>query len=114
MSIPKPDSKRKTDSIRNKPEGAKKKAYARFDARLTQEQKDLFEKAASIKGFKSLSEFVIYYTSEAANLIVEKNNQILTSAQDQAVFFDALLHPPKPNAAMLKAVKQYKDQMSPK
>jgi uncharacterized protein (DUF1778 family) len=114
MSIAKPGSRKKTESIRNKSERTKTKAYARFDARLTREQKDLFEKAASIKGFKSLSEFVIYYTSEAANLIVEKNNQILNSAQDQEIFFNALLHPPKPNAALLKAAEQYKYKVSAK
>ena len=89
---------------------SKPMAYARFDARLTQEQKDLFEQAAAIKGFKSLTEFVIYYTSKAAIVIIEKYNQVLASEKDKSIFFEALVNPPKPNTALTKAAKRYKEQ----
>jgi uncharacterized protein (DUF1778 family) len=94
-----------TRTVRSKP-----MAHARFDARLSQEQKALFEQAAAIKGFKSLTEFVIYYTSEAAIFIIEKHNQVLVSEKDKSIFFDALVNPPKPNAALLKAARNYKDK----
>jgi uncharacterized protein (DUF1778 family) len=80
---------------------------ARFDARLSRSQKDLFEKAAKIKGFKSLSEFVIYTTQEAATAIVEKHNAILVSERDRQVFFDALENPPGPNKDLMRAAKSY-------
>ena len=91
---------------------ATQRSYARFDARLPQEVKDLFERAASIKGFKSLSEFVIYYTSEAAHIIIEKHNQILASERDKNIFFDALVNAPKPNKTLSEAAKRYKVQVA--
>lgn len=92
----------------------KTKAQARFDARLSQSQKTLFERAASIKGFKSLSEFVIHTTQEAAINIVERHNAILASEADEKVFFDALLNPPKPNKALKEASKSYLKQAAAK
>jgi uncharacterized protein (DUF1778 family) len=91
---------------------AKIQQQARFDARLTKNQKEFFELAASISGFKSLSEFVIHSTQQMANSIVEKHNAILASEADKKVFFDALANPQKPNKALKEAVKQYKKQSS--
>ena len=82
-------------------------AQARFDTRLSRSQKDLFEKAARIKGFKSLSEFVIHMTQEAATIIIENHNAILASEKDKLVFFEALANPPRPNKALNKAAKSY-------
>jgi len=90
----------------------KSKAQARFDTRLSRTQKDLFERAAKIKGFKSLSEFVIHTTQEAATIIVEKHNAILVSEADKKVFFDALINPPKPNRALKEASKSYLKQLT--
>ena len=85
----------------------REKAMARFDARLSRRQKELFERAARIKGFKSLSEFVIYTTQEAAMMIIEKNNAILVSEKDKQVFFKAIANPPKPNKALTEARNDY-------
>ncbi|MDP4265244.1 MAG: DUF1778 domain-containing protein [Bacteroidota bacterium] len=92
----------------------KTKAEARFDARLSRSQKELFERAAKIKGFKSLSEFVIHITQEASLIIVEQHNAILASKADKKVFFDALIHPPKPNKALKEASKNYLQQVAAK
>ena len=83
------------------------KTKARFDARLTRSQKELFEKAARIKGYKSLSEFVIQTTQEAALIIIERHFALLASESDKNVFFDALANPPKPNRALIQASKSY-------
>ncbi len=87
---------------------------ARFDARLTRSQKELFERAARIKGFKSLSEFVIHTTQEAATFIIERHNAILSSEKDKKVFCAALINPPKPNKALLQASKSYLKQVATK
>jgi uncharacterized protein (DUF1778 family) len=80
---------------------------ARFDTRLSSEQKALFEQAAEIKGYKSLSEFVLQVVQEAATEIVQRHQAILLSEKDKEIFFNALIHPPKPNKALSKAVKSY-------
>ncbi len=80
----------------------------RFDTRLSKEQKQYFEYAANLGGFKTLSEFVIYSTQQHANTIVEKYSTILASKKDQAVFFNAIAKPPKPNEKLKKAAAIYK------
>ncbi len=90
------------------------KSQARFDARLSRSQKELFAKAARIKGFKSLSEFVIHTTQEAANQIVERHDAILASENDKDIFFEALTNPPKPNKALTQAARSYLKHMAAK
>jgi len=87
---------------------------ARFDARLTKSQKEFFELAARISGFKSLSEFVIHSTQQVANSIVEKHNAILASEKDKEIFFDALINPPRPNKPLKEAAEHYQKQVSAK
>ncbi len=89
-----------------------KQQQARFDARLTKSQKEFFEMAAKISGFKSLSEFVIHSTQEAASSIVERHNTILATWQDKKIFFDALVNPPKPNKSLKEAAKHHQKQVS--
>ena len=90
----------------------KSTANARFDTRLLESQKTLFEKAAKIKGYKSLSEFVVQVVQEASEEIIEKHNSILSSENDKKVFFDALTNPPQPNKALIKAAKLYQKRVS--
>jgi len=90
------------------------KSQARFDARLSRSQKELFAKAARIKGFKSLSEFVIHTTQEAANQIVERHDAILASERDKSIFFAALTKPAKPNKALTQAARSYLKHMAAK
>lgn len=80
---------------------------ARFDTRLPRDQKLLFEKAASLGGFRNLTDFVILTVQEKAKEIIEENEKILASEKDQKVFFDTLLHPPKPNKDLLAAKEAY-------
>jgi uncharacterized protein (DUF1778 family) len=87
---------------------------ARFDARLTRGQKEFFELAARISGFKSLSEFVIHSTQQVATSIVEKHNAILATEKDRKIFFDTLVNPPKPNKSLKEAAKHYQKQVAAK
>ena len=81
---------------------------ARFNTRLSKEQKATFEYAASIGGFKTLSEFVIFSAQQQANTIIEKKNLILASKKDHEVFFNAITKSPKPNNKLQKAALRYK------
>lgn len=81
---------------------------ARFDTRLSQSQKELFEHAAQLKGYKSLSDFVIQVVQEAAQSIVDQHKTILTSEKDRLVFFKALENPPPANTALKKAIRDYR------
>ena len=76
--------------------------------RIPKEQKELFELAANIGGFKTLSDFMIFSALQQASLIVEKHNSILASKKDQEIFFGAIMNPAQPNTALKKAASRYK------
>lgn len=83
-------------------------AKTRFDASLSRQQKEFFEYAANLGGFKSLTEFIVFSAQQQASRIVESHQTILASQKDRAVFFDAVMHPPKPNAKLKKAAQRYR------
>ena len=83
------------------------KEKARFDARLPKEQKDFFEYAASIGGYRTVTEFIISSAQKQADKIIENHNKILASNTDRKIFFDALLNPEKPNNKLKSAMKNY-------
>lgn len=80
---------------------------ARFDTKLTRVQKELFELAAKLGGFRTLTDFVITTVQEKAKLIVEQHEAILASDRDRKIFFDAIMNPPKPNQRLQEAAERY-------
>lgn len=78
-------------------------ATSRFEARMTQDVHMLLKRAASLEG-RSLSDFVVSAALLAAKKTVERHDIILLSVSDQELFAKALIDPPKPNAAMQKAL----------
>ncbi len=81
---------------------------SRFDTRLTKEQKALFEYAAHLGGFRTLTDFVLNSVQEKARKIVEEHETILASKRDQQLFFQAIMIPQKPNEKLRKAALKYK------
>jgi len=79
----------------------------RFDTRLTKEQKEFFEYAASIGGYRSLTEFVLVSVEDRAKQIVEEHNKIISSKRDQEIFFQAISKSPKPNEALENAAERF-------
>lgn len=85
---------------------------ARFDTRLPKEQKDFFEYAAKLGGFRSLTEFILSSVNEKAKAIVKEQETILASQKDKEIFFDALMNPPSPSQHLLDASKAYKEALN--
>lgn len=85
------------------------KEQARFDARLSKEQKQFFEKAAYLGGFRSLTDFVILTVQEKAKEIVQEKEQIIASEKDSQIFFDAITNPKKPSETLKNALEDYND-----
>ncbi|GEN74845.1 type II toxin-antitoxin system TacA family antitoxin [Chryseobacterium hagamense] len=83
------------------------KEHARFDARLSKEQKDFFEKAASLGGFRSLTDFVILTVQEKAKEIIQEKEQIIASEKDSRIFFEAVTKPAKPSENLKNALEEY-------
>jgi uncharacterized protein (DUF1778 family) len=83
------------------------KQQSRFDVRLLKEQKEFFERAAYLGGFRNLTDFVVSTIQEKAKEILKEKDQIIASEKDAQVFFDALANPKKPSKALKNALKEY-------
>ena len=87
--------------------GITKQEKARFDTRLSKEQKQYFERAALLGGFRNLTDFVIKTVQKKAQDIITQNEQVLSSERDAEIFFNELTNPSKPNQALVDAVTEY-------
>ena len=90
-------------------EKSEKTRNARLEAPVSSEQKSLFQRAAALSG-RTLSEFVIDSTQQAAAKIVQEHELIRLSREEQLVFVSALLNPPEPGARLRKAVESYRQK----
>jgi uncharacterized protein (DUF1778 family) len=81
---------------------------ARFDAKIPRAQKEFFEYAASIGGYRTLTDFIINAVQEKANVIVREHDTIIASERDREIFFEAFTNPPEPNDKLKKAAAFYK------
>ncbi len=81
---------------------------ARFDTRLSKEQKAFFERAARLGGFRSLTDFVVLTVQKRAKEIILEREQILASKKDSEIFFDAITNSGKPNQKLSEAANEYK------
>lgn len=80
---------------------------ARFDARLTVEQKELFEKAALLGGFRNLTEFAVFTLQARAKEILADHENVIATERDKVLFFKALANPPQPNESLMDAKNAY-------
>ena len=83
---------------------------ARLEARVSVDEKKLFQHAAALQG-RSLTEFLVSCAHEAAKKIVREHEIMELSARDRKAFVSALLKPPAPGKRLKKAAKRYKDTM---
>lgn len=83
-------------------------AKTRFDTRLPKEQKLLFERAARLGGYRSLSDFIILTVQGKAKEIIREREQIIASEKDSKIFFNAIVSPGKANKNLLSAAKDFK------
>jgi uncharacterized protein (DUF1778 family) len=81
---------------------------ARFDTRLPKEQKDFFERAARLGGYRNLTDFVVIAVQEKAKEIMSERERIIASQKDSEIFFDAVLNSKAPNEALSKAANEFK------
>lgn len=83
---------------------------SRLEARISTEQKALFQQAAMLSA-RTLSEFVVASAQEAAARIIQSHETITLTRDEQIRFVSALLAPAKPNARLRKAAQQYRAQI---
>ena len=83
---------------------------ARLETRITPEALAVVKRAAEIQG-RSVSDFVVTAVQEAAHRIIEETQIIRLSVEDQRIFVEAILNPPPPSPALLRAAEAYRTQI---
>ncbi|KAF2518272.1 DUF1778 domain-containing protein [Flavobacterium salilacus subsp. salilacus] len=79
----------------------------RIDVRISKEQKELIKYASELRGFKNLSEFIVFCVNREANQIIKENSLVLKTLEDKKIFLDAILNPSEPNEKLKQAQLNY-------
>ncbi|XZE17464.1 DUF1778 domain-containing protein [Pirellulaceae bacterium SH449] len=83
---------------------------ARIETRVSQEQKDLIERAAVLSG-RTVSEFVLAHVEIAAKKVIGEHENLHLDQAQSRILFDALLAPKKPNKKLKLAVEDYRKRV---
>ena len=83
----------------------------RLGFRLDEETKNLIERAAHLSRRK-VSDFCVTALADTARRTIAEHETLTLSARDRAVFFDALVHPPKPNERLARALAEHKRRVA--
>jgi uncharacterized protein (DUF1778 family) len=81
----------------------------RLDARVTRDEKEMIETAASLSG-TSASDFIRMATRQAALNTIREHEVLTLNEQEKRVFVEALLNPPGPNQKAIEAARRLKEE----
>jgi len=81
----------------------------RLEARVSDRDKKLIEKAVLYSGFKSVSEFIITSSVKRAKEIIQEQEEFLISKRDAEIFFDAIINPDSANETLTKAFEEHEN-----
>ena len=82
---------------------------SRLDLRITQEQKQLLERAAAIRGV-SLSAYTLLHLLPIARKEVNNHERLVLSNRDRELFMSALENPPKLKGKLKAAIQKYREK----
>jgi len=80
---------------------------ARIEARIAPDALVIVKRAAELQG-RSVSDFVVAAAQEAANRTIEETQIIRLSVADQMAFAEAILNPPAPSPALIRAAEAHR------
>ena len=84
----------------------------RVQVRIDANAKRMLERAAALAN-TTVSAFVVNSALDAASRLIRERQHIVLGERDWDVFFDALVNPPKPNAALRDAFAAHQKLISP-
>lgn len=79
----------------------------RLVARVSADQKSLFQRAADLQG-RNLSDFVIASAQDAAQRVIRDRESIALGVRDTAAFVAGLLNPPPVNDRLHDTLRRYR------
>jgi uncharacterized protein (DUF1778 family) len=77
----------------------------RLEARIPHGLKQRLERAAALEGTR-VSEFVTRHLYEATDNVIQTHEMMVLTEEDTARFVEAVLNPPAPSQALLKAAER--------
>lgn len=83
----------------------------RLEARISIQQKRLFQRAADLQG-GTLTEFVVSTLQAAATRVIQDHEMMTLTEKDREIFVSALLSPSTPRGRLKKAVTRYEKLMA--
>jgi uncharacterized protein (DUF1778 family) len=86
---------------------------ARLETRVSQEQKDLIERAAAYSG-RTVSDFVVAHVEVAAKKVIEEYERLHVNKEQSRVLVDALLSPKRPNKKLRAALAEQRKRVESK
>ena len=81
---------------------------SRLEARIAPEALAVVRRAAELQG-RSVSDFVVAAAHEAATRTIEDAQIIRLSVEDQRRFAEAILNPPEPTPALVRAFQRHRE-----
>jgi len=82
----------------------------RLEARISEQQKQLFQHAANLQGI-TLTDFVINHLQQAAIKTISQYEIIKLHANEKQSLIDALMDPPEPNDKLKGAFARYLEEV---
>ena len=79
----------------------------RIDLRVTQEQKELLERAATLKGI-SVSAYTLLHVLPAAKQDVDSHERLVLSDRDRDLFMSVMENPPALKGKLKSAIARYR------
>ncbi len=77
---------------------------SRLGFRVDAQTKRAVERAAALER-RNLTDFCVTALTAAARQTLERHESLALSEADRRAFFEALVHPPKPNARLSRALR---------
>jgi uncharacterized protein (DUF1778 family) len=78
----------------------------RLEARISRDQKAMFQRAAELQG-RTLTDFVIASVHDAAVRTIEDMRTIALDAEESRAFAEAVLNPRQPTPRLKAAARRY-------
>ena len=77
--------------------------------RVTQEQKELLERAAALKGV-SLSAYTLFHRVPIARQEIDFNERLVLSNRDRDLFMSVMENPPKLKGKLKATLQKFRDK----
>ncbi|MEI8054564.1 MAG: DUF1778 domain-containing protein [bacterium] len=87
--------------------------FSRLEARVSSEQKYLFQRAADLSG-RTLTDFLIATLQDVSLRIIQEHEMLKLVDKDSQMFIQSLLQPPEPNDFLIRTAKRYQKEVTSK